>query len=159
MPQTKLVLHRAVRKAGAFKKSLTSGSGDEIAVKPGVLYPDFEAKSYFGKKLQQTIMRKPDASYGGSGNVLPRGGTSLFDKHGVFGHGAWRYFLLPSGTVVPDSLLIRRTHRSKTYDADHYQIEVRTGAMTVEALQGALDNLARNALTKQHADAHATGGA
>jgi hypothetical protein len=46
------------------------------------------------------------------------------------------------------------TGHNDTYDADHYQIEARTGRLSVEAYKGALDNLARNAVEKVYQDSH-----
>ena len=36
--------------------------------------------------------------------------------------------------------------RNKTFDADHWQIESVAGTMAMDAMKGALDNLARNAI-------------
>ena len=38
--------------------------------------------------------------------------------------------------------------RNKTFDADHWQIESVAGTMAMDAMKGALDNLARNAIVR-----------
>ncbi len=121
---------------------------DGVAV-TGVLYPDFEAR-----RISKTRTRPADlTSFEGEGGVrMVRndGGTSLFDKQQVLPGGAdsWHSFKLPPDTVIPPSLKIRFTGYNKTFEADHYQIESIAGTMAMDAMKGALDNLARNAIVR-----------
>jgi hypothetical protein len=82
------------------------------------------------------------------------GGTSLFNKSNLFGPTYWWYFKIPVGTVIPPQLRIRFTNHNDTYDADHYQIEAANAGLRVDAYKQALDNLARNAVTKLYEDTH-----
>ena len=115
----------------------------------GVLYPDFEPR-----KISKTRTRAADlTAFDGEGGVkMVRndGGTSLFDKANVLPGGAdtWHSFKLPPETVIPASLKIRFTGSNKTFDADHWQIESVAGTMAMDAMKGALDNLARNAIVR-----------
>jgi hypothetical protein len=86
------------------------------------------------------------------GSVSTGGGTSLSNKKGVFPPKYWEEFHITISTVIPDSLVLTGPKYNKLFDADHYQIEVRCGKMTIEAFKGALDNLARNAIVQQCAD-------
>jgi hypothetical protein len=78
------------------------------------------------------------------------GGTSLFDKSHVLPGGAqhWHSFKVPQDTVIPDSLVVRFTGHNRAFGADHYQIESKAGTMSLDAMKGALDNLARNAIVR-----------
>ncbi|RVT80703.1 hypothetical protein DXV76_20795 [Rhodobacteraceae bacterium CCMM004] len=146
-------LWRANRKAGMFKKSLTTGTAPDVEPKLGVLYPDFEPRTFMARG--EEVTRPADVSYADDGEVEPGGGTSLFDVEGVFGSGAWRYFLLPQDTEIPDTLVVRKTGFNRRFNAEHWQIEVRIGmTLPVDAMKGALDNLARNAITKRYENAH-----
>jgi Tse2-like ADP-ribosyltransferase toxin len=58
------------------------------------------------------------------------------------------FFTIPSGTVIPDSLTVRHTGRNAAHNAEHCQIAVATGRMTVPAHETALDNFARNAAAR-----------
>ncbi len=149
MVESTVELHRAVRRTGVFRRGVIQ---DGKAVE-GVLYPDFEAKTYFNNKLQRVVSRPPDVTYDADGRVAEGGGTSLFDRTGLFGRAAWHYFSIPKGTPIDYSLVLRHTGRNPRLGAEHYQIEVRTGGMPVEAFKGALDNLARAAVAKLYEDA------
>jgi hypothetical protein len=116
----------------------------------GVLYPDFEPKLITGGRRKGQY-RDPDVVVK-DGCVSTGGGTSLFNKKGVFPPKYWEEFHIPISTVIPDSLVLTGPKYNKVFDADHYQIEVRCGKMTIEAFKGALDNLARNAIVQQCAD-------
>jgi hypothetical protein len=78
------------------------------------------------------------------------GGTSLFDKPDVLPGGArnWHSFKIPKDTVIPQSLTVRFTGHNRTFGADHWQIESKAGTMAMDAMKGALDNLARNAIVR-----------
>ncbi|HEV2677284.1 MAG TPA: hypothetical protein VGV37_22340 [Aliidongia sp.] len=119
----------------------------------GVLYPSLEAKTFESKVRGATVTKTRPADvlpymHDGKPVVDPGGGTSLFDKNGVFGHKYWFYFTIPKGTIVPDSLTVRHTGHNSTYGAEHYQIEAAGAKLSVEAYKGALDNFARNAVVK-----------
>jgi hypothetical protein len=143
MPNTTVDLYRSVQ-----QKDFRDGVIVDGKAVAGVLYPSFEDKRYKSKGEWKT--RRADIyPYKDKGNwfVGTDGGTSLFDRHGCFGHIYWFYFTIPKGTVVPDSLNVRETGYNSTYDANHYQIEAQN-PMTLNAFKGALDNLARNAVVQ-----------
>lgn len=120
-----------------------------------MLHPDFEPRLITSGKNKGKY-RDPDVDVfedKGKSVVEPGGGTSLFDKSGVFGAAHWWYFTIPEGTTIPPSLKIRFTGTNTLFGADHYQIEPLV-RMEVVAYKGALDNLARNAVEKAYRDAH-----
>lgn len=144
--KTQLDLFRSIRKGSAgFEQGPVV---DDKAV-TGVLYPDFEARDIGGGK-----MRDPDVETfqgeGGARMVRSGGGTSLFDKAFALPGGtrSWYNFKIPVDTVIPDSLIVRFTGRNDRFKADHYQIESKAGTMRVDAMKGALDNMARNAIVR-----------
>lgn len=150
MADTTLAMFRAARK-DEFEGGVVV---DGRAVQ-GVLYPDFEPRLITGgKRKGQT--RPPDIrpfKSEGLDVVDPdTGGTSLFDKTGLFGATYWWYFTLPKETPIPASLKIVMTGHNQALGADHYQIEP-SGRMEVTAFKGALDTLARNAIEKAYRDA------
>ena len=144
--KTTLGLYRSIHKTTA---GYDNGPVVDGAAVSGVLYPDFEAR-----KISKTRTRPADLSTfvgeGGVRMVRNDGGTSLFDKANVLPGGAanWHSFKLPTDTVIPPSLKIRFTGYNKTFDADHWQIESVAGTMAMDAMKGALDNLARNAIVR-----------
>jgi len=148
MASTETNLWRAVRRE-AFPEGPTVGEDP----RDGVLEPTFYATPYTVKvkgKLQQRL-RQPDVTItlvDGEEQVETGGGTSLFDRAGVFKYDNWFYFSIPAGTIVPDSLVVLFTHYNEQFAANHYQIEVRAGTMTIDAFKGALNNLARNATVR-----------
>ena len=86
-----------------------------------------------------------------------------YDAEGGVAEGAWHLavrpdgpvrarrlalFQHPKGTPIDYSLVLRHTGRNARLGAEHYQIEVRTGGMPVEAFKGALDNLAARGVAK-----------
>jgi hypothetical protein len=112
---------------------------------PGVLYPDF-----YPKTLKSGDVRAADVEMEtkkGVEWVRPGGGTSLFDRSGVFTAPGWLSFQIPEGTPVPESLTVRNTGYNKRFKATHYQIEAKE-MMTKEAMMGALDNFARTAIAR-----------
>jgi hypothetical protein len=144
MPDTTpLDLYRAIHKSTPGMEQ-----GPIVDEKPvtGVLYPDF-----YPRKLDNGKTRAADVSLDkdkhGIEWVRPGGGTSLFDKPNVFGSKWWHSFKLPKGTEIPDSLTVVKTGYNEDRNATHYQIECKA-MMTVTAMQGALDNLARNAIVQ-----------
>ena len=144
--KTTLDLYRSIHKT-------TPGYDDgpivDGAAVSGVLYPDFEPR-----KISKTRTRPADlTTFDGEGGVkMVRndGGTSLFDKPHVLPGGArnWHSFKIPKDTVIPESLVVRFTGHNKTFNADHWQIESKAGTMAMDAMKGALDNLARNAIVR-----------
>ena len=111
---------------------------------PGVLYPDFYAREVNGQ------FRQPDVNVDlkeGMEWVRPGGGTSLFDRPGVLKGPNWLSFAIPDGTPIPDSLVVKNTGYNKQRKATHYQIEAKQ-MITKEAMMGALDNFARNAIAR-----------
>jgi hypothetical protein len=141
MAKTSVNLYRAVR--GSPYKQGTVVDGEPVA---GVLFPDF-----YRRKIGEE-WREPDVDMikddKGEEWVQEGGGTSLFDKRGVFASPAWKYFDIPEGTDIPASLVVRKTGWNKKFQANHWQIEVRTGMMTKTAMQGDLETLARNAVAR-----------
>lgn len=141
MTTTSIDLFRAVR--GSPFKHGTVVDGKPVV---GVLFPDF-----YRRKIGDD-WREPDVDMitddQGEEWVKEGGGTSLFDKRGVFASPAWKYFDIPKGTDIPASLLVHKTGWNKKFQANHWQIEVRAGMMTKTAMQGDLDTLARNAVAR-----------
>lgn len=139
MPQTEVDLFRSVR-----TEQFPHGTIIDEKPAPEVLYPDFEPRLLPSGKLRQA-----DVSLSGDKQWVKRdGGTSLFDRPNVFKAKGWSTFGIPSGTVVPDSLVVRLTGFNQSFQANHYQIESRADLMRIEAFKGALDNLARNAVVR-----------
>lgn len=153
METTETNLYRSVR-----KESFPHGVIVNDHAVSGVLYPSFEASYYEVRVAGKTVtrIRPADVSpytHEGQKVVDPGGGTSLFDKSGVFGPKYWWYFHIPKGTVIPPPLRVRHTGYNDDYKAEHYQIEAATERMPLDAYKGALDNLARNAIEKRYKDA------
>lgn len=69
-------------------------------------------------------------------------------RNKVFAGKKWLSFAIPSGTIIPEGIIIRFTDFNKKYQANHYQIESKAGVMRMDAYKGALNNLARNAIVK-----------
>ena len=114
----------------------------------GVLYPDFHPR-----RISKTKVRAADLTTyddGGVPMVRNDGGTSLFDKPYVLpgGSASWHSFKIPAKTVIPESLVVRFTNYNESFGANHYQIESKAGTMRQDAMKGALDNLARNAIVR-----------
>ena len=149
MATTEVPLYRSVRKDEFENGVIVDGHAVT-----GVLYPQLVKKTFYTQDGQKRT-RQPDVTpYEHEGKLVvdPGGGTSLFDRNRVFGSRDWHYFTLPKGTVVPDSLRVRFTGHNDKFNADHYQIEAAAQRMPVDALKGALDNLARNAVEKSVRD-------
>jgi hypothetical protein len=123
-----------------------------------VLYPDFEPKLITGGKKKGTF-RAPDVDvFQGSDDmqyVRSGGGTSLFNKPGVFPAKFWLAFNIPQGTEIPASLRLRGPHYNAGFDADHYQIEPGAKIMRLDSYKGALDSFARAAVVRSIALAKA----
>ena len=149
MVESTVQLYRAVRRTGVFRRGVIQ-DGKAVA---GVLYPDFEAKTYFNSRLQRVVSRPPDVTADARGGVAEGGGTPLLDRTRSFGRAAWHYFVIPRGTPIDYSLVIRHIGRNSRLDAEQYRIEVRTGGTSLQAYKGALDNLARAAVAKLYEDA------
>ncbi len=141
MSKTDLDLYRSVR-----IEQFPNGVFDGKDPAPGVLYPDFYDRDLGGGnvRLADVSTKKED----GVEYVLAGGGTSLFDRPRVFTKEGWLSFEIPNGTVMPDSLIIKNDGWRKRFKATHYQIESRAGRMTKQAMEGALDNFARNAIVR-----------
>jgi hypothetical protein len=141
MSITDLDLYRSIR-----IEQFPDGVFDGKDPTPGVLYPDF-----YEKDLGNGNVRPPDVEIRkekGVEYVLAGGGTSLFDRPGVFTKEGWLSFEIPNGTIIPDSLIVKNDGWRKRFKATHYQIESRAGRMTKQAMEGALDNFARNAIVR-----------
>jgi hypothetical protein len=135
-------LYRSVRKDEFTDGVLTR----EGAAADRLLHGDIDPRTVvvMGKKTTRQDWWRDGAGYFKAGH-----GTSLWDKKGVFGQLNWHYFLLPEGTVVPDSLKVMQGNWSDKYQATHWQIEVTNGGeLKADALRGALDNLARNCIVR-----------
>lgn len=141
MSTTDLDLYRSIR-----IEQFPDGVFDGKDPAPGVLYPDF-----YEKDLGNGNVRPADVEIrkeNGVEYVLAGGGTSLFDRPGVFTKEGWLSFEIPNGTIIPDSLIVKNDGWRKRFKATHYQIESRAGRMTKQAMEGALDNFARNAIVR-----------
>lgn len=118
----------------------------EGAPAPGLLDPDF-----YPKPLEGGASRAADVdidNVDGVEWVLAGGGTSLFDRPGVFTKPGWLSFEIPEGTPIPDSLIVVNTGYNKRFKATHWQIEPRAQRIRKDSMQGALDNFARAALAR-----------
>lgn len=149
MTTTNVRLYRSVR-----KEDFENGPILEDAPAPGVLHPAFEDKQFIQETPDGPVKKtrpadtRPFPGNDGVMMVAPFKGTSLFNKANVFPAKHWWSFVIPAGTDVPGSLVIRFTDYNVRYKADHYQIEPKAGIMRLDAYKGALDNLARNALVE-----------
>lgn len=149
MTTTSVRLYRSVRKEDFEQGPIV---GDAPA--PGVLHPAFEDKPFIQQTPDGPVQKtrpadtRPFPGDDGAMMVAPFKGTSLFDKANVFPAKYWWSFVIPAGTDVPGSLVVRFTDHNVRYKADHYQIEPKAGIMRLDAYKGALDNLARSALVK-----------
>lgn len=151
MPQTDINLYRALHKDGITPPFVVSGEPKEA-----LLEPRWTDTSYFAGGQERTS--RADVTYAtnpttGEREVQPGGGTSMHDAEGMLGFGFFKYFHVPAGTEYPENLVItgggeRKWNRAGTVRAAHYQFEPRV-PMTVDALKGALDNFARNAVVRQ----------
>ena len=144
--KTSLNLYRSIHKTTPGYDDGPVVDGTAVA---GVLYPDFEPRKIGKNKFRAADLSTFDGD-GGVRMVRNDGGTSLFDKPDVLPGGAktWHSFKLPKDTVIPDSLTVRFTGHNRTFAADHWQIESKAGTMAMDAMKGALDNLARNAIVR-----------
>lgn len=141
MSTTDVDLYRSVR-----IEQFPDGVFNGVEPAPGILYPDFHART-----LADGSVRPADVEIrmeNGIEHVLAGGGTSLFDRPGVFTKEGWLSFEIPNGTLIPDSLIVRNDGWRKRFKATHYQIESKAGSMTKQAIVGALDNFARNAIVR-----------
>ncbi len=138
---TKCDLYRSCR-----VEQFPEGVMRELDPAPGLLEPDF-----YPKELVDGGVRAADVdilTVEGIEWVKSGGGTSLFDRAGVFTQAGWLSFEIPIGTTLSDSLAIVNTGYKKRFKATHYQIESRAGMMRKDSMQGALDNLARSAIAR-----------
>ena len=130
-------------------------SADEKDV-TGVLYPDFVPRDITrtDKKTGRVFVvntRPADVVPVLINNVaqVPEGGgTSLYNYPGRMQPAHfWREFRIPEGTTVPPGIAIKERNTSP----GHYQIEVASGMMELDAFKGALDTLARSAVARLNA--------
>ena len=138
---TKLNLYRSCR-----IEQFPNGVMENLTPSVGLLDPDF-----YEKPLEGGGARAADVDINvidGIEWVLSGGGTSLFDRAGVFTKPGWLSFEIPDGTPIPESLAIVNTGYNKRFKATHYQIESKAGRMRKDSMQGALDNLARSAIAR-----------
>ncbi|MGB3749149.1 MAG: hypothetical protein WA961_13175 [Rhodanobacter sp.] len=142
MATTDKALWRSVR-----KEEFSDGTIIDDDPAPGVLYPDFYARTLPGGSVRQAdVVLFRDSL--GQDWVKSAGGTSLFDVKSVFKGKSWLSFEIPAGTVIPASLIIRETGYNQRFKANHYQIECAAKSLRIDAFKGALDNLARNAVVR-----------
>jgi len=150
MPTTPTDLFRALR-SDDFKGAFHVGG--EPA--PGLLHPRFEDTTYVDRNgnpaRSEADVDFKDNEKTGESEVQPGGGTSLFDVEGWFGYADWRYFQIPNGTEYSAALHLNKSKRRRQNRAKmtgyHYQIEPKN-PMTRDALKGALDTFARNAIVR-----------
>lgn len=127
--KTTLHLWRAVRK-------------DEPST--GILHPELKQRD-----MGRGRIRQPDVeTYTKDGCIWVRAklgmGVSLLDRANVFAGGVWEYFVIPSGTVIPASLIITKDHFIKRYSATHYSVSPNYDMPSSRYIH-LLDDLARNA--------------
>ena len=139
--QTSVDLYRSCR-----IEQFPNGVLEGLDPAPGILDPDFYPKPLEGggSRAADVQVDKID----GVEWVRSGGGTSLFDRPGVFTKPGWLSFEIPEGTPIPDSLVVVNTGYNKRFKATHYQIESKAGMMAKEAMQGALGNFARSAIAR-----------
>ena len=133
------------------KEEFPNGTVIDDAPADGVLHPTFVKTLITGGK-RKGQWRDPDVqtfTSGGDLYVEAGGGTSLFDKPGVFGTTYWHLFEIPKGTPIPKSLKLKGPDYNQAYDANHYQLESLAKTMRADSYKGALDNLARNAVVRK----------
>lgn len=127
---------------------------DGVAV-DGLLYPRFKDTPYVDhqgvrKTSKADVFLEKNAETGEL-EVQPGRGTSLHDVEGWFGHAHWRYFQIPEGTEYSEALHLHKSKKQQRNNRNmqgwHYQIEPKN-PMTADALKGALDNFARNAIVR-----------
>ena len=150
MAETRCDLFRAVRNDTFSGELINDG-----APVGGLLYPSFIDRDV-RDSLGQTQKSRAEVTVevGDTGPEVSAGGTiSLHDQPGWFGNANWRYFHIPAGTAIPESLVVSNGSDAK-WNSTHStfarrsQIEART-RMTLGAMMGALDNLARSAVVAQ----------
>ncbi|MEJ2328219.1 MAG: hypothetical protein P8Y25_16070 [Chromatiaceae bacterium] len=145
----------------ACKASAWSGRGSEGKSRTflashgaGSLYPDYD-----GFRRRDGSFRAPDITTMNDTNGVTwvkgvneeeghrrpyrNEGVSLSTEPGKFGYSGWLYFLLPTGTPIPDSLDVAQTGA----DRNHYSLRC-LNRMRRDAYEGALDTLARAAIAK-----------
>ncbi len=121
----------------------------------GVLYPRLEAETHLDRNGREWTRRADMTvfSIGDESIIDCDGGTVLFDQTGWYGFVGWRYFDLPEGTVIPDSLVIERNRRVLLSRDGRRQgrrhVIVPRSRMSLPAYRAALDNLARNAVVRK----------
>ena len=153
MTTTSARLYRSIR-----REDFPDGPIVGDAPAPAVLHPSFEDKPYTQNTPEGSVQRvrpadtHPFLGKDGQMMVAPFKGTSLFDRENVFPSKFWWSFVIPEGTEVPASIVVRFTDYNKRFQANHYQIEPRAGIMRLDAYKGALDDLARCALVKYLAE-------
>lgn len=121
----------------------------------GVLYPRTEAETHIDRTGREFTRRADMTVFtvGEDTMVDIDGGTVLFDVAGWYGFVGWRYFQLPEGTIIPNSLVIEESRRvilsrdgSRT---GRRHVVVPATRMPIGAYRAALDHLARNAVVRQ----------
>lgn len=154
MTQISKNLYRAIID-GTFIAVDPTADPDSEAPVEGVLYPRTEASTHFDRfgrewtrRAEMTVFSMQDDAM-----VDIDGGTVLFDVAGWFGYAGWRYFELPEGTVLPESLKIERSRHITSNLPGSLQgrrhVIVPLTRMSLEAFKAALDHLARNAVVRQ----------
>ena len=142
MAKTSVDLFRSVT-----KEDFPDGTVLDGKPTPGVLFPDF-----VDRPLPSGTIRRADVHQFTDSNghdwITSGGGTSLFDRPGVFPPKKWTSFRIPLGTVVPESIIVKFDGWRERFQANHYQIESATNTMRSDAFRGALENLARNAIVR-----------
>ena len=151
MARTSANLYRAIID-GTFTAVREEDEGRPVE---GILYPRIEAETHFDTAGREWTRRAEMTVYCVEEDCVVQtdGGTVLFDMVGWFGYVGWRYFELPAGTVLPDSLTIRRSARISCSRTGVLQgrrhMIVPVARLTLQAYRAALDNLARNAIVRQ----------
>ena len=83
-----------------------NGTVVEGAAAPGVLVPDFVPRLLPSGKTREPDVNQYRAA-DGEDWITNDGGTSLFDRDAVFLPKKWTTFMIPKGTVVPDSIYVK----------------------------------------------------
>lgn len=142
MAKSEVNLWRSVMRDEFPQGTITNG---EPA--PGVLIPDFVPRLLpSGKTRDPDVQQFQGAD--GADWITNQGGTSLFDRDGVFPPKKWTTFKIPKGTIVPESIYLKDDGWRERFKATHYLILPTANTMRSDAYRGALENLARNAVVR-----------
>ena len=142
MPKSNVELWRSVTHEDYPDDTITNGEPV-----PGVPFPDFVERVLPTGRIRNADVQQFSGS-DGQDWITNEGGTSLFDRDGVFPRKTWTTFRIPKGTIVPDSIYLKEDGWRERFKATHYLILPVAKTTRSDAYRGALENLARNAVVR-----------